>query len=407
MTAVLIAGSGSLSSLGSDKSSIVSAYKQGIPACDVVGEGLGRKWVYRLPPTAEAALKECIAEVPALGSLDRVAQLATCAALMAVSDASRRSEGPIFRHRRVGVVVGSARGATGTTEEAILQYRQEGAVGTVTSPATTLGVVSSTVAQAVGAVDLGIELSMTCTSALHALLVAQALLVAGAIDIAIAGGSEAALTDFTLAQVAALRLAPSFDPGDPSPCRPLADPRDQSSRLVLGEGAAMFVLVRSADRKFLTQPALGEVRGIGCSMDHVPSLTGIDPEGGAFERAMRAAGTSGGGIENLEGLVVLPHAPGTKKGDQAEIQALRRIFGERMPPLYTTKHLTGHTYGASGALSLEYGLLLLAGLRPVLPPYAVCAEYGGFSEEGAVSQVLVNSAGFGGNAVSLLLSKAT
>jgi 3-oxoacyl-(acyl-carrier-protein) synthase len=92
------------------------------------------------------------------------------------------------------------------------------------------------------------------------------------------------------------------------------------------------------------------------------------------------------------------HAPGTIKGDLTEYRAVEKVFGSKLPLLTSNKWKIGHTFGASGILSLELAILMLQHNQFVGVPFAKKQE-----QTQSIKKVLVNAVGFGGNAVSILL----
>jgi 3-oxoacyl-(acyl-carrier-protein) synthase len=96
---------------------------------------------------------------------------------------------------------------------------------------------------------------------------------------------------------------------------------------------------------------------------------------------------------------IVLHAPGTKKGDLAELKAIENTF-KNSPMLTTNKWKLGHTFGASGMLSIEMALLMLKTEEFFKNPF-----YNSISKVKPVTSVLVNAVGFGGNAVSIFLEK--
>jgi 3-oxoacyl-(acyl-carrier-protein) synthase len=140
-----------------------------------------------------------------------------------------------------------------------------------------------------------------------------------------------------------------------------------------------------------------EVLGLGWAVEEVPTATGLSADGRAFECSMQMALAQLPSGVSVDTVVV--HAPGSVKGDEAELSAVSRVLSEEVM-IVSTKHLTGHTYGASGMVSLALAQALIGG-----------AQWGGFPYESAVrgrqqgtSQVvLINTAGFGGNSVSVIV----
>jgi 3-oxoacyl-(acyl-carrier-protein) synthase len=98
--------------------------------------------------------------------------------------------------------------------------------------------------------------------------------------------------------------------------------------------------------------------------------------------------------------VVVLHAPGTLKGDRAELRAVERVFGPRLPALTGNKWKIGHTLGASGMLSLEMAVQMLVRQQFIGLPFGLSPA------PQRLQTILVNGVGFGGNAVSILLERA-
>jgi 3-oxoacyl-(acyl-carrier-protein) synthase len=94
------------------------------------------------------------------------------------------------------------------------------------------------------------------------------------------------------------------------------------------------------------------------------------------------------------------HAPGTLKGDTSEYKAIQKIVGESLPLLTTNKWKIGHTFGASGMLNLELAVLMMQHNQFIPIPYLDNQK-----QTKDIKKVLINAVGFGGNAVSILLSK--
>ncbi len=384
---LLIRSLATVSPLGSSRAEAAESLRRAEPKPAKLGE----RAVFRLSPTGEAALQ---AESLRSGARppDRAVLLALAAARQTLSELERQE--PIGC-----VTIGSARGATATLESTILQqHAGKVALSPETSPKTTAGGITSWVAQellagtdaAIGVA--AIATSMTCTSALHSLLVAKAFIDAGMAERALFGGTESCLTPYTVAQLEALRI---YSQGDSDwPCRPCFASEQRSNSVVLGEGAGTALLCRDDSIRE------GDLRvaGIGWALEAAPSATGISEDGAGFELAMQRATSSLPADVRVEAVIL--HAPGTTKGDAAELRAVQRLFGT--VPVCTTKHLTGHTYGASGMVSLAMAQWLLEGGGWQGFPYPSTAQSCRFEQPRAV---LVNSAGFGGNSISVLVTK--
>lgn len=288
-----------------------------------------------------------------------------------------------------GVNISSSRGATQLFEEFYDDFVKQNALKThpLTSPSTTLGNISSWVSQDLGNEGLSIGHSITCSSALHAFLNGIAWINSGMADKFLVGGSEAPLTKFTIAQMKALKIyANTFDE---YPCKSL-DLNKTENTMCLGEGATSFCL------EIDSKNALAYIEGIGFATEKLTHGTSISKEGEAIEKSMKMA-LKNCSLNDVD--VIITHTPGTIKGDSAEINAIKNVFGENIPALTSNKWKIGHTLGASGGFSIEMAVLMLQNQAFIPIP---------FIEKNTpkkIKKVLVNAIGFGGNAVSILVSK--
>ena len=98
--------------------------------------------------------------------------------------------------------------------------------------------------------------------------------------------------------------------------------------------------------------------------------------------------------------VIVMHAPGTVKGDFSEWNAIKKVFGNSVPFLTTNKWKLGHTFATSGLLSIELAILMLQHQEVIHVPFITKQK-----RPKRIEKILVNSVGFGGNAVSVLLCK--
>ncbi|SNC66259.1 3-oxoacyl-(acyl-carrier-protein) synthase [Hymenobacter gelipurpurascens] len=365
--------------------------------------GLHSLPIAALPPEAEAALQELRRSQTAYRQLDRTVLLGLLASRQATSAAgwdNARPVSPDPREAEISVSMGSSRGATGRLEEFHAEFLREGSVPVAASPLTTLGNVASWVAYDAGSTGgANLSHSSTCSSAFQALGNAMAWLRAGMTTRFLAGGTEAPLTDFTLAQMQAIGIYSPFAAQD-FPCRPGAG---KPSTFVLGEGAAVFALEKVFAASLAEQPRnqVAVLEGVGFGFEAIGSKTGLSVDGKHFQQAMRQAlGQSGCALHEVDAVVL--HSPGTPAGDAAERAALRAVFGEALPLLLSNKWLIGHTLGASAALSLDFALHVLETQQWPRPPFPTDLSVP--SGARPLRRILVNAAGFGGNAASVIVS---
>jgi 3-oxoacyl-(acyl-carrier-protein) synthase len=287
-----------------------------------------------------------------------------------------------------GINIGSSRGATELFEKHHLDFIQSGKVETLASPTTTLGNISSWVSHDLQSQGPEISHSITCSTALHALLNGIAWLKSGMAEKFLVGGSEAPLTDFTIAQMRALKIYSKNN--DDFPCRALDLNKKQNS-LVLGEGAAVCCLEIGR-----TDKTIAVIEGIGYATEILEHNVSVSTEATCFQKSMKMAL---GATELSEVDAIVMHAPGTIKGDLSEYKAIQKIFGNDLPLLTTNKWKIGHTFGASGMLSIEMAILMLQNQTFIGVPFAEAK-----TEKKPLRKIMVNAVGFGGNAVSVLLS---
>ena len=292
-----------------------------------------------------------------------------------------------------GVNIGSSRGATALFEKYHKEFIQKGEASTLSSPTTTLGNISSWVAHDLQTQGPEISHSITCSTALHSLLNGVAWLKSGMANKFLVGGSEAPLTPFTIAQMKALKIYSRFERNDPEgyPCRAFDLDKKQNS-MVLGEGASMACL-----EKGNLDNALARIEGLGYATEILEHNISISSDAVCFQRSMAMAL---GKTDPKEVDAVVMHAPGTIKGDLSEVAAIKKIFGKDMPALTTNKWKVGHSFGASGMLSLELAVLMLLHQEFIGVPYV---KYDAMPKH--IKKVMVNAVGFGGNAVSVLSAR--
>jgi 3-oxoacyl-(acyl-carrier-protein) synthase len=293
-----------------------------------------------------------------------------------------------------GINMGSSRGATQLFEKYHKEFIETGKTATLTSPTTTLGNIASWIAHDLKSSGPEISHSITCSTALHAVLNAVAWLQSGMATKFLVGGSEAPLTAFTLAQMQALKIYANPKEGQPElteyPCRAF-DFTKTKNTMVLGEAAAVACLEVGENPK-----ALGYITGIGYATDDLQHNISISEEALCFQKSMAMA-LQNTPLDEVDAIVM--HAPGTLKGDTSEYKAIQKIFGDTLPMLTTYKWKIGHTFGASGLLNLELALLMLQHQTFIGIPYAPESH-----PRPQLRNVLINAVGFGGNAVSVLLS---
>lgn len=288
-----------------------------------------------------------------------------------------------------GINIGSSRGATSLFEKYHKEFLDTGKSSTLSSPTTTLGNISSWIAHDLQSNGPEISHSITCSTGLHSLLNGVAWLQSGMSEKFMIGASEASLTDFTIAQMQALKVYSKET--DEYPCKAF-DLEKKRNTMVLGEAAAVFCLEKGVQKN-----AIALIKGVGYATEVLKHNTSVTANADCFQKSMKMAlGT----VSPDEIDVIVMHAPGTIKGDSSEINAIQKVFCNKTPFLTTNKWKVGHTFGTSGLLSLELGVFILQHQKAIEVPFAKKQN-----QPKKITKVLVNAVGFGGNAVSVLLTK--
>ena len=379
-TNISITGMGSISPLGADRANIWRQYLSDKSL--LVGQQVGEELlpVGRLQEESYTLIREIRQENARYRSVDPTVLYALYASRQALQEAGWE-QGKDF-----GVNIGSSRGATTLFEEYHQNFLEQGKCAPLASPTTSLGNIASWVMQDAKGQGVAISHSITCSTALHALLNGIAWLHADMAEGFLVGGSEAPLTPFTLSQMKALKIYGSLS--DSYPCQPLLLEKLKNT-MVLGEGSAVFAI-----EKGVRPNALAIVKGIGYATEVITHPVAISAQAEALQLSMQQALQ---GVAPAEVDVVIPHATGTIKGDKAEYHALREVFGQDLPRLTSNKWKIGHTFAASGALAIEMGVLMLQNQQFLPLPYLKKEA------EAPLRNILINATGFGGNAVSVLI----
>jgi 3-oxoacyl-(acyl-carrier-protein) synthase len=342
-----------------------------------------KQFVAPIPPVIRVQIEQLKKEEVKYKSLDETVLLAILVSRQAIQNAGWK-QGDDF-----GINLGSSRGATQLFEKHHREFIETGKTATLASPTTTLGNISSWVAHDLKNNGPEISHSITCSTALHAILNAVAWMQSGMATKFLVGGSEAPLTGFTLAQMNALKIYAKEE--NEFPCRAF-DLNKAKNSMVLGEGAAVACLELGEHSN-----ALAYISGIGYATDTLEHNISISDEAECFQKSMKMA-LQNTNLDEIDAIVM--HAPGTLKGDTSEYKAITKIFGENHPMLTTNKWKVGHTFGASGMLNLELAMLMMQHNQFIPVPFAQPQQ-----PRKAIRNVLINAVGFGGNAVTILLSK--
>jgi nodulation protein E len=293
--------------------------------------------------------------------LDRCAQFALVAAREAILQSGLNFGGELGT--RSAAILGSGVGGMTTLDESFRRLYAEGArrFHPLTIPKMMISAAVSHITMENGIRGPAFTVASACASANHAMGVAFQMVRAGAVDVAVTGGTESVFTLGTVKAWEAMRIMA------PDTCRPFSRGR---KGLVLGEGAGMIVLENLQHAKARGAAILGEIIGFGMSSDAgdivLPSLDGAT-------NAMRAC-LADSGLPPEDFDHINAHGTGTAMNDVTETAAIRALFGRHADRLTvtSTKSMHGHALGAAGALELVATLLAMR--DGFIPPTANYTE---------------------------------
>jgi 3-oxoacyl-[acyl-carrier-protein] synthase II len=291
---------------------------------------------------------------------DRVVHLAVAAARLAWDDAGQPQVDP----QRAAVVVSTGVGGLQTMEDQvrILAERGPGRVSAFTVPAMMPNAASGQIAMELGFSGPNACITTACAAGAHGVGEAYRYVKHGMADLAVAGGTEAAITPLALAAFAQMQaLSRNPDPAQAS--RPFDGNRDG---FVLAEAAGILILEEEERARARGATIYAEVAGYGTSADAF-HITQPEPQGAGAVIAMQMALTDAG--EEAEAVdYINAHGTSTQLNDAAETRAIKKALGDHAHrvAISSTKSMTGHMVGAAGAA--EAAVSALAIHEGVIPP---------------------------------------
>jgi 3-oxoacyl-(acyl-carrier-protein) synthase len=375
---VFINSIASISALGTTSAEIWNNYLHENSLFQKIEANKRQYWVSKFSENESQLLEEIMTSDSKYKHLDK-------SVVMAILVARKCFENSHFSDKNVGINFGSSRGATTLFEKHHSDFINEGTVSTFTSPATTLGNISSWVSHDLQTDGPEISHSITCSTGLHALLNGIAWLQSGMSNQFLVGASEAPLTPFTLSQLSALKV---YSNEENVLANRSLDFEKTMNTMVLGEAAACLSLSLSSEN------AIAKITGIGFATEVLSSSTSISSDAKCFQKSMKMA-IGSNDLEDIDAIVM--HAPGTIQGDRTEFEAIKTIFGSHLPLLTSNKWKVGHTFATSGLLSIELAVLMLQNQHFINAPFYKN------SNSKKLKKILVNAVGFGGNAVTVLI----
>ncbi|MBX3037749.1 MAG: beta-ketoacyl-ACP synthase II [Anaerolineales bacterium] len=310
---------------------------------------------------------------------------------------------------RIGVIISSAIGGLTSLQEAIITNHE---IGPRKVSPFFIPMLMANGGAGMTAIEFGIKgpcfsVASACASGADGIGTALMMLRSGMIDAAFAGAAECTLTSTGVA--AFDRVGATSRKTDLTP-QPFDKERDG---LVMGEGAAVFVLERESDAKKRGATIFAELAGYGATADAY-HVTAPHENGAGGSAAIRMALNSA--EANIEDVgYINAHGTGTQLNDQAETRAIKAAFGNELAykiPISSTKSMTGHMMGATGALEVIFCInAIKEGILPPTINYQTpdpeCdLDYiPNKAREAKISLAISNAFGFGGHNAVLAIRK--
>ena len=341
--------------------------------------------------------------------MDRFTQFATVATLEALEQSALKIDES--NRDRVGILIGSGIGGVITTIEQYEVYKQRGPerVSPFLVPMMISDSAAGNLAIRIGVRGPNMALATACATGTNALGEAVEMIRRGAADVMIAGAAEAAIHPLTMAGMNVMTALSTRNHEPERASRPFDKDRDG---FLMGEGAATLVLESLDHAQARGAKILCEFAGYGTSDDahHISAPA----ENGAGAAISMGIAMKDAGLKDTDISYINAHGTSTQLNDKSETAAIKTAFGEQAYKLAvsSTKSMTGHLLGASGAL--EAAISTLAILDQTLPPtinYETpdpnCdLDYvPNKARQTRVEHVMSNSFGFGGHNATLILSR--
>lgn len=341
--------------------------------------------------------------------MDRFTQFALAAALEAFAQAGLESNG--LDRNRVGVVIGSGIGGISTLLAQIEEMRARGPerVSPFLIPMMIADSAPATIAIQLRLRGPNMALATACASGANAIGEAAEMIRRGVADVMLAGGAEASIVPVAMAALNVMGALSTRNEAPQRASRPFDRERDG---FVMGEGAGMLVLESLEHAQARGARILAELSGYGTSNDAYHISAPAENGAGAALSMRWALEDAGLRPEQID--YINAHGTSTPLNDKSETQAIKDVFGETAYsiPISSTKSMTGHLLGASGALEAVICVQVLQ--EQILPP-TINYEHAdpecdldyvpNRSRRHTVRHVMSNSFGFGGHNATLIFSQ--
>jgi 3-oxoacyl-[acyl-carrier-protein] synthase-1 len=409
MKRVVVTGLGIVSPIGNNAAEVTQSLRDGKSGIEFVPQYKELGFRSQVAGTLKLKVEELV-DRRLMRFMGDGAAYAWLAMKEAIADAGL-SESEIS-NERTGVVAGSGGPTTGAIVQAAITAREKGPkrVGPFQVPRAMCSTVSANLATAYKIKGLSYSISSACSTSAHCIGNAVENIQLGKADRMFAGGGEE--LDWTLSVLFDAMGAMSSKYNDTPTRASRAYDRDRDGFVIAG-GGGIVVLEELEVAKARGAKIYAEVIGYGATSDGADMVA---PSGEGATRCMRLAleGFPGGARRNRPVDYINAHGTSTPVGDLTELDAIRSAFGDRkLPVVSSTKSLTGHSQGATGAHEAIYSLLMLKNdficasanienVDPGVGDYPLARQR---IDKAGLETVMSNSFGFGGTNACLMFSR--
>ncbi|MEX0300850.1 MAG: beta-ketoacyl-ACP synthase I [Leisingera sp.] len=406
MRRVVVTGLGIVSSIGNNAEEVTASLKAGKSGIVASPEMTEHGFRSQVAGTLKIDVAEHV-DKRTLRFMGPGAAYAHIAMSQAIADAGLSEDQVV--NERTGLVAGSGGPSTSamlTAHQTVLKTGATKRIGPFAVPKCMSSTISANLATAFKIKGINYSITSACSTSLHCIGNAAEQIMMGKQDVMFAGGGEE--LDWTLSCLFDAMGAMSSKQNDDPEKASRAFDQDRDGFVISGGGG--IVVLEDLDHALARGAKIyAEVTGFAATSDGHDMVA---PSGEGGERAMRLALSTlpeGRKVDYINA-----HGTSTPVGDVGEVEAARRVFGEgNVPPISSTKSMTGHAQGAAGALEAIFCLLMLDNdfitpsinvetLAEGIQPGEIATD---LVENAGLDSVMTNSFGFGGTNGSMVLSK--
>jgi 3-oxoacyl-[acyl-carrier-protein] synthase I len=408
MKRVVVTGLGIVSPIGNNAAEVTQSLKDGTSGIEFVPQYRELGFRSQVAGTLKLNVEELV-DRRLMRFMGNGAAYAWLAMKEAIADAGL-AEADIMNDR-TGLVAGSGGPTTGAIVQAAITAKEKGPkrVGPFQVPRAMSSTVSANLATAYKIKGPSYSISSACSTSAHCIGNAVETIQLGKADRMFAGGGEE--LDWTLSVLFDAMGAMSSKYNDTPTRASRAYDKDRDGFVIAG-GGGIVVLEDLETARARGAKIYAEVIGYGATSDGADMVA---PSGEGALRCMKLAleGFPGSARRNVPVDYINTHGTSTPVGDITELDAIRAVFGDKLPTVSSTKSLTGHSQGATGAHEAIYSLLMMKhdfiaasanveNLDPGAEGYPIATKR---IDSAGLQTVMSNSFGFGGTNACLLFSR--